>query len=274
MKKIGFVDYYLNEWHSNNYPAWFRDANEKLGLDWELTYAWAELPADPAGNCTSEQWCSDHGVTLCDTLEELCEKSDTILILAPSDPDRHLPYVRTVFPYGKPTYVDKTFAESTEVAKEIFALSEQYGTPFFSTSALRYAEELHVFDKEISALIITGGGSNLPEYLIHMVEMAVILLKDPVAEASMLKQGRQRICRVTTVHGKQLSLIYSEKMSYVISAEYADGTSRQKSVKSAFFPILIEEILKFYESKALPFDPAQTLECMRMRDAILACEDL
>ena len=26
MKKIGFVDYYLSEWHANNYPAWIEEA--------------------------------------------------------------------------------------------------------------------------------------------------------------------------------------------------------------------------------------------------------
>ena len=24
MKTIGFIDYYLDEWHANNYPAWIR----------------------------------------------------------------------------------------------------------------------------------------------------------------------------------------------------------------------------------------------------------
>ena len=25
--KIGFVDYYLDEWHANNYPQWIREAS-------------------------------------------------------------------------------------------------------------------------------------------------------------------------------------------------------------------------------------------------------
>ena len=33
MKHIGFVDYYISEWHANNYPAWFKEAAEKLGLE-------------------------------------------------------------------------------------------------------------------------------------------------------------------------------------------------------------------------------------------------
>ena len=36
MKTIGFVDYYISEWHANEYPAWIKEANEKLGEDFNL----------------------------------------------------------------------------------------------------------------------------------------------------------------------------------------------------------------------------------------------
>ena len=56
MKKIGFVDYYISEWHANNYPAWFKEANEKLGFDYEVAYFWAEKDLSPVDNVTSSQW--------------------------------------------------------------------------------------------------------------------------------------------------------------------------------------------------------------------------
>jgi len=28
MKKIGFVDYYIDEWHVNNYIKWFENASK------------------------------------------------------------------------------------------------------------------------------------------------------------------------------------------------------------------------------------------------------
>ena len=42
MKKIGFADYYISEWHANNYPAWMKEACEKLGAEYTLAYVWAE----------------------------------------------------------------------------------------------------------------------------------------------------------------------------------------------------------------------------------------
>ena len=41
MKTIGFVDYYISEWHADNYPKWIKEANEKLGEDFKLEYVWA-----------------------------------------------------------------------------------------------------------------------------------------------------------------------------------------------------------------------------------------
>ena len=28
--KIGFIDYYLDEWHANNYPDWFREIDPTM----------------------------------------------------------------------------------------------------------------------------------------------------------------------------------------------------------------------------------------------------
>ena len=108
MKKIGFVDYYLSEWHANNYPAWIEKESEKLGYDYKVCYAYGEIDS-PIGGISSEEWCKKNNVELCKTIEEICEKSDYLFILAPSNPERHLDLAKKVLPYGKTTYIDKTF---------------------------------------------------------------------------------------------------------------------------------------------------------------------
>ena len=100
MKKIGFVDLYISEWHANNYPAWIKSAVEKLGLDYKVAYAWAMEEVSPVDGRTTDEWCEAFGVEKCDTLEELCEKSDVILLLAPSNPEVHLALAERVFPFG------------------------------------------------------------------------------------------------------------------------------------------------------------------------------
>ena len=37
MFKIGFIDYYLDEWHANNYPAWIKKATNG---EMQVTHAW------------------------------------------------------------------------------------------------------------------------------------------------------------------------------------------------------------------------------------------
>ena len=56
MVKIGFIDYFLDEWHANNYPKWFRAASETLGEEFVVSYAWAELDAPPQGGKTTKEW--------------------------------------------------------------------------------------------------------------------------------------------------------------------------------------------------------------------------
>ena len=92
MKQIGFVDYYISEWHANNYPAWFQEAAEKLGVEYQVAYAWAEKDISPVDGVSTDEWCEKMGVERCHSLAELCEKSDVIVILAPSNPEKHLEY--------------------------------------------------------------------------------------------------------------------------------------------------------------------------------------
>lgn len=271
MKKIGFVDYYISEWHANNYPAWIRQANEKLGTDYAVSYAWAEQEVSPVDGETTDEWCKKMCVTRCNTIAELCEKSDVIIVLAPSNPETHLRYAKEVLPFGKRTYIDKTFAPDFATAKEIVELAEKYGTPFFSTSALRFADELDTF-KGASDLIITGGGGNFAEYIIHTAEMAVKILDNPVKRVKVACIGKQRICRAETENGSEAAIVYSPCEDFSISAKMENGEYGHLDIQSAFFMNLITSILIFFETGVLPFETKQTLEVMRFRTALLNAE--
>ena len=272
MKKIGFIDYYLSEWHANHYPAWFETQNAKQGTDYCVAYAWAELDVSPLDRVSTDEWCEKMHVTRCDTVAELCEKSDVIVILAPSNPETHLRYAQKVLPYGKPTYIDKTFAPNYETAMRIFDIAKQCGTPFFSSSALRYADELRAL-YDVRYLTVTGGGSDFAEYLIHLAEIAVSVLNDTVEAVRVERQGKQRVCRVCTENGKQATLLYAPKASYTVEAEDSAGTSTHAALRSAFFEGLIADILRFFETRQTSFDTAQTTEVARLCDALLAADD-
>ena len=271
MKKVGFVNYYMSEFHGNNYPNWIAAANEKLGTDYKPAYGWAEEFVSPVDGTNTDQWCERNGIEKCETIKELCEKSDVIMILAPSHPGTHLGYAKEVLPFGKPTYIDKTFAPDTATAEEIFAIAEKYGTPFFSTSALRYVDEMQTL-QGAKDIIVMGDGTTFNEYSIHLVEMAVILAKDPVVAARVDCLGQKRIGLVKTAGGKKIAFVFALTMPYQLAGEL-NGNAFATEVHGEFFPRLLEDIVKFFETGKPPFDTKETLEVMRMRELLLKAEE-
>ena len=142
MKKIGIIDYFIDEWHSNTYLSLFEQASKALGVDYKVVYGYAEVEKE--GKMLTDDWCKKNNIIRCQTIEELCEKSDNILILAPANPETHLKYAEKALAYGKTTYIDKTFAPDLETAKKIFELAEKYNTKIFTSSALRFAETIRI----------------------------------------------------------------------------------------------------------------------------------
>lgn len=264
MKKIGFVDYYLSEWHANNYPKWIKE----LDCGFEVTHAWAEIDISPVDGKSTAEWCAENNVYNCRTIEELCHSCDAIIILAPSNPEKHEEYAKEVFKHGKPSYIDKTFAPCLNVAQNIFDMAKRHSIPFFSTSALRFAEELDQMADGVN-FIITGGGSNFDEYCIHTVEMAVKLLGTDIKTESVITQGSQKICVLTSGSGKKATIIYAVNLPFSIAVENPDRKNAYVKITSDFFKALMKDILRFFETKEVSFNTDETIAAMRIRDSIL-----
>ena len=266
-KKIGFVDYYLSEWHAENYPVWMRE----LTKDYDVAYGWAETDISPVSGKTTDDWCREFGVKKCETLDGLCKASDVIVILAPSDPEKHLEYAKKVLPYGKPTYIDKTFAPNFASAKEIFALAEKHGTAIFSSSALRYASELDALEG-VTHISTTGGGSNLPEYIIHQVEMVVKKLGIGAVSIRAEKSGDETVFFVSYPDGRCAKMTYAK--AYPFTAYMASGEKAVfRTAASEFFKALMADMLRFFGDGKPSFDTAETLEAMAIREAALAAAE-
>lgn len=267
-KTIGFVDYYISEWHADNYPGWIAEVAKEKGKDFCVKCAWAEEYISPVDGKNTDQWCEEYGVEKCDTIAELCEKCDYIMVLSPSNPEKHLQYAQEVLKYKKNTYIDKTFAPDYAEAKEIFDIAEQYGTKFFSSSALRYATEL---DKVTGCenIITTGGGSSLEEYGIHQIEMIVKTLNETPISVKAEKQGNQYICTIYFKNNKKATMVYAESMTFSVCTDTKEGVSVYEEIESDFFKNLIADILDFFESGNVSFDCEETLKVMKIREGII-----
>lgn len=267
MKSIGFVDYYLNEWHANNYVGWIRETSEKLGYDFDVKYAWAELDCDPKGEMSSDEWCNKYKVTKCASIDEISEKSDYIIILAPSNPETHLRYADSVLKYGKNTYIDKTFAPDFDTARKIFDIAEKYDTKFFSSSALRYASELDEAKGALSFATV-GCGSNFEEYIIHQAEMLIKILGCDVSGVhSEARSDGIFAIDVKFDSGKSGAMLFDPKSSYAISAMLPSCTSVEKRIDSKLiFLSLIKDILRFFNDGTVSFNLNETLSVIKLRE--------
>ena len=262
MKKIGFVDYYISEWHANNYVGWIHEITD----EYRVSYDWAEMDASPVDGVTTDAWCEKYGVEKCASIEELCEKSDVIVILCPSTPEKHLPYAKVVLPYGKRTYIDKTLSPDLAEAKEMFALAEKYNAPFFSTSALRYASELAAVS-DCRRIVTTGGGRSADEYIVHQAEMVVKQLG--LGATAIRADGNAALCtfQVRYPDDRTATMQYAAPLPFTVYM--AGDKNSYQPVKSDFFKCLIADMVRFFTDGTISFDTAETLEVMRIREGAI-----
>ena len=268
MKKIGIIDYFIDEWHSNTYLGLFEKACKELGVDYKVTYAYAEV--EQPGKMLTDDWCAKNNITRCYSIEELCEKSDNILILAPANPETHLKYAQIALSYGKTTYIDKTFAPDLQTAKEIFAIAEKYNTKIFTSSALRYAEEIAGYTN-VKNVMIKGGGRSLEEYIIHQIEMAVKMTGGAQAEQVHVFHSAKQSTTVVEYADKTVTLSYSNSgWGFSVDVETENANCEFKNIeKGTEFYRLVESIVKFFETNEEPFDKKETLAVLAIRDAIM-----
>ena len=72
MKTIGYIDYYLDEWHAHHGFETVKAYNEKYGKDFAITAVWAETDKD--GGMTTDGFCAKYGVKKCATIAELASQ--------------------------------------------------------------------------------------------------------------------------------------------------------------------------------------------------------
>lgn len=267
MKKIGFIDHYLNEWHALNYPEMIERAKQGMNEDFIVAYAYAEKDF---GDITTDQFCKMMNVEKCSSIQEICEKSDCLIIFSPDNPERKLDLARQVLPYGKPTFIDKTFAASLEEAKEIYSIAEKYHTPMFSSSSLRFAPEIKEYP-DVDSLLIIAPALHPVDYWVHPLEMLVTKMGVGAKKAKLSKSGNI-LALFLKYENEKNALVIMKDMGpaegYFISG---NGTTHQTMVKleKPFFDYEMKDILRFFLDGKPSFPKEETLEVMKIRDFAL-----
>lgn len=171
VKRIGFVDYRLDNYHAEVYLKAIRGPLASRGFE--------VVGATAIEVAVSEAWAAERKLPYFASLEELNEAVDCFAVLAPSNPELHLEMCQRVLPFGKTTFVDKTFAPDEVTARAIFSLADACDAPVQTTSALR-STAVQAFVRElptpVQSMTIYSSGTSFEEYGIHPVELVVSCL--------------------------------------------------------------------------------------------------
>lgn len=265
MKKIGFIDFYLDEWHANNYPKWIKDAS---GGDMQVAYAYGMIDSPKPGGLTSAGWCEKNAVALCNSIADVVEMSDYLVVLSPDNCEYHEELSEMPLRSGKPTFIDKTFAPDGDAAARIFETAEKYNTPCYSSSALRYATEYTSLDKGSIQSICSWGPGELVNYSIHQLEPILMLMGTEVKR--VLYTGGEGYLHVNLeFNDRRYAVLSCLKEGSPFMMNIAGAENQVITAQSDYFGIFIAELIEFFKTGKEPISHAETTAIMRVREACL-----
>lgn len=244
MKKIGFIDYFLDEWHAEKYPAWIEKA---AGGSMKVAYAYGK--ANIEGKLSNADWCEKKEIRLLDSIEAVVEQSDYLVVLSPDHPEYHEELSQLPLRSGKPTYIDKTFAPDRASALRMFELAGKHGTPMYSTSALRFANEYTGIEKQGVESVCSLGPGKFDNYSIHQVEPVVSLMGTDVKRVMRLGTANAPALLIGYADGRQATINqYGWDCPFSMAISYETGQSKFLKIESDFFGAFIENLVGFFET--------------------------
>ncbi len=220
-----------------------------------------------------EKW----GVELVNSIEELCQKVDAVLIES-VDGRPHLEQIKPVLKAKKPVFIDKPFAGSLRDAKEIVRLAKAAGVPFFSSSSLRFVPDVQGLKTNPALGDLIGAIAYSPSslephhpdlfwYGIHGVETLFTLMGTGCESVTRthtngtdVVTGRWKDGRIGTFRG-----IRDGKQTYGAIA-FGSKSVIIKEPKTSYRELVVE-IVKFFQTGVPPITPEETLEIMAFMEA-------
>ncbi|HYO08852.1 MAG TPA: Gfo/Idh/MocA family oxidoreductase [Tepidisphaeraceae bacterium] len=264
-KRVAFLDYQLENYHANVFLKLYRNQLKDRGAT--VTGA---LSLDHA---SGREWATKNEVAYFESAEQLNEQADAYMILAPSNPELHLELAERIIPFGKPVYIDKTFAPDLATAERIFALADRHGVALQTTSALRYtAVQAYVRDAKtapVKHMITWGGGRSFGEYAIHPLELLISCMGPDATR--MMRRGTGDLSQLLvnfTGERTGIANVYTHTDTpYVASVTTEKETKLVPVVLETIFLDNAAAVLDLFESGTPNVDRRETLIIRRIMDA-------
>ena len=225
----------------------------------------------------TNQLRDDYSVEIVDTIEELCEKVDGVL-LESVDGRPHLKQAIPVIKARKPLFIDKPMAGNLADVLEIFRLAKENNVPCWSSSSLRYSPAILEVKKNKSAGEVLGCDTFSPcsleehhpdlyWYGVHGVEMLFTIMGTGCTKVHRVQTddyehviGVWEDGRVGTFRG-----LKAGKTGYGFTV-YGTKAVVQGGKFGGYDP-LIDKIIEFFKTGSVPVPPEETIEIFAFMSA-------
>jgi hypothetical protein len=217
------------------------------------------------------------GVEIVNTIPELLDRVDMVL-LESVDGRIHLQEAREIFKSGKPVFIDKPVAGNLAEAIAIYELAKQHDVHCFSSSSLRFGDDIRELVGNPSAGETLGAAtwgpcsyqSGTPDFFfygIHGIEALYTLLGTGCETVTRTKgsqndqvTGLWKDGRIGTYRG----IVHGKAESGAVV--FGSKSVLQSDKKSGYEP-LCREIGKFFRTGVPPVSAEETIEIFTFMEA-------
>ncbi|QJD86066.1 Gfo/Idh/MocA family protein [Cohnella herbarum] len=248
-------------------------AYTSVSTDFEMSYSRAEG--------FTKQLQDSYSIPLLASPEAVAEACDAIL-LESVDGRVHYEQFQRIAGFGKPVFIDKPLAISSEEAKAIIELAARHHVPVMSCSSLRYSQALleAKADESNGAIIgMDGYGPMVIQptqpglfwYGIHVVEMLYAGLGRGCRKVTAVSNedgdcivgewfdGRMGTLRGNRMGNGQFGALLHRRQG----TQFIDVSGHPKPYYSG----LLEHILGMFRTGISPIEPEEMLEIVRFMEA-------
>jgi len=213
-------------------------------------------------------------VKFVENISDLCPLVDGIL-LESVDGRPHLAQFQEAVKCGKPVFIDKPLSSNIEDAREILRIAAANHIPWFSASSLRFSDIATLKTADLTGAIVWAPGPLEPHhkldlswYGVHGVEMLYTVMGAGCVEVTRThsggadvvtgrwKDGRLGTVRLERPYGKYGGVAFREKTQITALPDLKFSYAK-----------LVEQIVKFMNTKTPPFPTAETIEMFEFMDA-------
>jgi hypothetical protein len=217
------------------------------------------------------------GVEIVDSIDSLLAKVDCVL-LESVDGRPHLKQAEPVLRSGKPLFIDKPVAGTLADAIQIFHLAEQYKTPCFSSSSLRFSPGILGMPTNEAVGEVLGCFAYSPCHLephhpdlfwygVHGVEMLFTIMGTGCQTVSRIHTDDVDVVTGTWKGGRVGTYRGIRNGASDYGAIVFGSKAIVPSGKYVGYEPLVAEIVKFFRTGQPPVSAAETIEIFAFMEA-------